>query len=245
MSQIGIYLITNNCNGKKYVGQSINIPRRYAEHLRSGQPDKYNIKNKKDLKLPIHMAMQKYGIENFTLSILELCDKSKLNEREKFWIKKLNTNDKNCGYNLTEGGQDNFQLSGELHSQAKLTQQEVNNIKLLLQENKLSLTEINGLYPKISKSTISMINQGKVWKDKNLNYPLRPTNFGSAGSKNPRAKLNETEVQKIRLMQSKGMKLADIANQYPQVSQSTIKAIYYGQSFKHLPVWDIKNKKWK
>ena len=54
------------------------------------------------------MAMQKYGIENFTLSILELCDKSKLNEREKFWIKKLNTNDKNCGYNLTEGGQDNF-----------------------------------------------------------------------------------------------------------------------------------------
>ena len=32
---IGIYLITNNVNQKKYVGQSNNIERRTKEHLRS------------------------------------------------------------------------------------------------------------------------------------------------------------------------------------------------------------------
>lgn len=31
---IGVYLITNNINGKMYIGSSINIERRWKEHLR-------------------------------------------------------------------------------------------------------------------------------------------------------------------------------------------------------------------
>ena len=80
---VGIYLITNKVNNKKYIGQSINIERRYKEHLRSGQPEKYAHKGKRDINTPIHKAMQKYGITNFSITILEECLPKELDEKEK------------------------------------------------------------------------------------------------------------------------------------------------------------------
>ena len=71
VKMIGIYLITNNINGKIYIGQSVDIHRRFLEHLRAGQPEKYANKKERDLNTPIHLAMQKYGVNNFSLSILE------------------------------------------------------------------------------------------------------------------------------------------------------------------------------
>jgi group I intron endonuclease len=70
----GIYLIRNLKNNKIYIGQSKDILRRWQEHLRSGQPEKYSIKSERDFKAPIHRAMQKYGIENFSIQVLEICE---------------------------------------------------------------------------------------------------------------------------------------------------------------------------
>lgn len=55
--------------------------------------------------------MKKYGIEHFHIEVLEKT--SKLDEREKYWIKKFNSNNKNIGYNILAGGQDNITLCGE------------------------------------------------------------------------------------------------------------------------------------
>jgi group I intron endonuclease len=74
------------------------------EHLRSGQPEKYSIKSERDKNVPIHQAMQKYGIDNFEARVLEECERSKLDEKEKYWISHFNSNNKEIGYNLTEGG---------------------------------------------------------------------------------------------------------------------------------------------
>ena len=75
---IGIYLITNKVNGKKYVGQSIDIEERWKDHIWAS----------KKSKLLIYRAMRKYGIDNFDFSILEECSIDKLDEREIYWIKK-------------------------------------------------------------------------------------------------------------------------------------------------------------
>ena len=50
--------------------------------------------------------MKKYGIEHFHYEILEdnILDKKELSEREKYWIKKLNTIRPN-GYNIASGGE--------------------------------------------------------------------------------------------------------------------------------------------
>ena len=45
--------------------------------------------------------MNKYGVENFVFEVIEECDNTE--EREKFWIKELNTYG-STGYNATLGG---------------------------------------------------------------------------------------------------------------------------------------------
>ena len=41
--------------------------------------------------MPIHKAMHKYGIENFSLVVIEECEISLLDEKEKYYINCFNT----------------------------------------------------------------------------------------------------------------------------------------------------------
>lgn len=53
----------------------------------------------------IKRLLSKYGEDRFTCELLEECFSEKqLNEREIFWIDKLNCRDRNIGYNLASGG---------------------------------------------------------------------------------------------------------------------------------------------
>jgi group I intron endonuclease len=71
---IGIYKITSPTN-KIYIGQSINIERRYKEYSKS------NCKNQTKLFLSI----KKHGFENHKFEIIEECDVAILEERETYW----------------------------------------------------------------------------------------------------------------------------------------------------------------
>ena len=96
---IGIYKITNNINGKIYIGQSINIYERWKQH----EYKAFNC-NEKAYNSAIHQAYRKYGIENFSYEIIEECSPEQLDAREIYWIKQLNSLTPN-GYNITSGGQ--------------------------------------------------------------------------------------------------------------------------------------------
>lgn len=86
-----IYKITNKVNGKSYIGQT-----RYTVEFRWRQH-----KNKKD-DSHFHLAIQKYGADNFTVETLEECEVENLDSREIFYIAKYNTFME--GYNTTIGG---------------------------------------------------------------------------------------------------------------------------------------------
>lgn len=93
-----IYVITNNVNGKKYVGQTTDVDKRWYAH-------QYCSKNRTDHNIYLYNAINKYGIEEFTFKIIESnVSLSEVNEREEYWIKNLNTHSPN-GYNLTIGGE--------------------------------------------------------------------------------------------------------------------------------------------
>lgn len=98
-----IYKITNTKNNKIYIGKTIgSINKRWREH-------KSNALNKTDNYL-LHLAMRKYGIENFIIEIVEECPNELLNEKEIYYIKFFNSyigqdKNKNCGYNMTPGGE--------------------------------------------------------------------------------------------------------------------------------------------
>lgn len=75
----GIYMWTNKLNGKKYVGSSVDLRRRLLEY--------YNVNRLLNEKsMPISVALLKYGYGNFTLTILETCDKDSLMSREKHFF---------------------------------------------------------------------------------------------------------------------------------------------------------------
>lgn len=93
-----IYIIKNDINSKVYIGQtSRSLEERWKEHLRSKC-------NKNEKHMLIKRAIFKYGKEHFTISILEKCDISKLDEREIYYIKFYDSYFK--GYNMTKGGQE-------------------------------------------------------------------------------------------------------------------------------------------
>ena len=89
-----IYLIKNNVNNKVYVGKTeLSIVERFKEHIRNSRKER--CKNR-----PLYRAMDKYGVENFTVSMIEETDRPE--DREVFWIAFYDSY-KN-GYNATLGG---------------------------------------------------------------------------------------------------------------------------------------------
>ena len=94
----GIYVITNNINGKQYVGLSKDCWRRWADHYSKS----YNSTRIDDLNKALYLAMRKYGRENFSFRIIEQCPPEELADKEKYWIQQLDTY--HNGYNASPGG---------------------------------------------------------------------------------------------------------------------------------------------
>jgi group I intron endonuclease len=78
----GIYMWTNKITGDIYIGQSVDL----ANRLKRYYNENYLEKNKSFL---ISRALIKYSHSCFSLTILEYCDKSELNEREQYYLDSL------------------------------------------------------------------------------------------------------------------------------------------------------------
>lgn len=87
----GIYSITNTINLKKYIGQSVNIHKRWNEHRRGKTGHLYN-------------SFKKYGIDNFDFKVICEVPQSALNDYEALYIKYYDTTNKSKGFNKTHGG---------------------------------------------------------------------------------------------------------------------------------------------
>lgn len=85
-----IYVIKNEITNMSYVGQTTKQPyQRWGEHLISiGKEDK-----------PLYVDMKLCGWQNFSFRVIEEVEDEKLNEREYYWIRRLDSF-KN-GYNHT------------------------------------------------------------------------------------------------------------------------------------------------
>lgn len=92
---IGIYKITNLENNKVYIGQSVDVSKRWKNHAKCGLGIDTPAGNK------LYKDMQAYGIWNFSWELLEKCSKEELNEKERFYIELYQS--KEYGYNTLKG----------------------------------------------------------------------------------------------------------------------------------------------
>ena len=151
----GIYKITNMVNGHAYIGQSVDIHKRWRRH----KADIKNINSEWHNSL-ICMAMRKYGIDNFEFKVLEECDFERLNEREIYWIAYYDTY--HDGYNRTLGG-DGLNIEPD---------EKTLGIFYDLENTELGNKEIGEKWG-VSENMVCGINTGYYWYQENREYPIR------------------------------------------------------------------------
>ena len=109
-----IYQITNDINGKIYIGKTERtVQERFKEHCKDAY--RRNFENR-----PLYAAMRKYGIQHFHVETLE--ETNAPEEREIYWIE-IKGSFKN-GYNATLGGEGKRYIDYDL---VVATYQEVKN----------------------------------------------------------------------------------------------------------------------
>ena len=98
-----IYKITNDINGKVYIGQTKHsIASRWKSHQytasHSGKHGCTYLCN----------AINRYGADHFSIEEVEKCSNEILNDKERYWIQYYQSYREENGYNLTLGGDSGF-----------------------------------------------------------------------------------------------------------------------------------------
>ena len=96
-TKCGIYKITNTITDECYIGQSVDVYKRWCEHCKCGLGIDTPPGNK------LYKAIQEYGLENFTFELLTECTQSELNEKERYFIELYQAD--TFGYNSNKGVQ--------------------------------------------------------------------------------------------------------------------------------------------
>ena len=91
----GIYKITNQETGECYIGQAVDVRRRWMDHCKAG----LGIDTPQGNQL--YAAMQEYGLDVFSFELLLECKPEELNEKEKYFIELYNSDA--VGYNGNKG----------------------------------------------------------------------------------------------------------------------------------------------
>ena len=91
----GIYKITNQVTDQCYIGQGVDVSRRWKEHAKYGLGIDTPQSNK------LYQAIEEYGLYNFSFELIEECSREKLNEKEKYYIDLYQSYE--YGYNSNKG----------------------------------------------------------------------------------------------------------------------------------------------
>lgn len=101
-----LYIIENLINHKVYIGITKQNPNdRWIQH-------KYDARHR-SRNYPLYNSMNKYGIENFSFTVLidNVESPEELSNLEVEYIKKYNSTNRDYGYNLEPGGRKDYTIS--------------------------------------------------------------------------------------------------------------------------------------
>lgn len=233
---IGIYKITEKENPNMfYIGKSNNIERRFKEHIQ---------KSYAQSRIPFDDYISKKGKDAFNYEILEECSLEELNQKEAYWIKKLKA--KESG-NKFDGGLTN--VIGENNPKAKLTEDDVKKIRKAYTEHKKQKEVYEEFKDKISFGYFQNLWQGRAWShimpevftEENKKYYIYQNSKGENGSS---AKFTNQEVINIRKRYVEETAKQIYEDYKDRVSYQAFQAMLWGRSYKNLPIYKKKEKKW-
>lgn len=109
----GIYAIKNLANGKVYVGSAVNLRKRFLLHTS-------NLTKGNHCNTKLSKAVTKYGFDNFSFTLLSLCDLADLLQVETTYIDSLKSVD--TGYNICKEGRSALGVKRSLETRKKLSE---------------------------------------------------------------------------------------------------------------------------
>ena len=186
-----IYQITNLINGKIYIGKTErSVQERWREHIRDSQKEENRHR-------PLYRAFNKYGIENFSIEIIE--ETSIPEEREIFWIEQKRSF-KN-GYNATIGGDGKPYLDYDLIIATYNELQSIRDTALKIGCNETTVSRIlkSNHIQKLSSQEVNIKKFGKIVNQYDLNNNFIqsfPSVNAAANSLNKKGVSHITEVCK-------------------------------------------------
>lgn len=214
-----IYTITNILDGKIYVGYSSNYKHRIENHLSSLSLSKHTNEH-------LQRAVNKYGIENFQIEILEECEEKFLTALEHYWCNILNTHNDKYGYNIKPTHPDNKSgvSSSRIHKKG-IIQYGVNG-KKIAEFNSIkeatNITKIHHISASCKGKRVSA--GGYLWRysTENLNIIENP----------PRVikNLTKEEVKEVRRLRKEGKtyrELSILFNISPRSISDIIRNVFH------------------
>ena len=156
-----IYQITNLINGKIYIGKTErSVSERWREHIKDSQKEENKHR-------PLYRAFNKYGLENFSIEIIE--ETLTPEEREIFWIEQKRSF-KN-GYNATIGGDGKPYLDYDLIIATYNELQSIRDTALKIGCNETTVSRIlkNNHIQKLSSQEVNIKKFGKIVNQYDLN----------------------------------------------------------------------------
>jgi group I intron endonuclease len=193
-----IYKISHKGSGKVYVGQTIDIERRWREHCASRCLTSTDIFRKNHTSL-IRNAILKHGKETFTFEVLETTSQVMVNDREIHHIKEQGALYPS-GYCISKGGNGASQ-GHSLESRRKMSEAHIGKVLTEATRNKMSRARLGALNPAFGGSGTFCVPVGKYSPDgifiegfsssvqaaKSLDLPFKAvmnTHIGASAQKN-------------------------------------------------------------
>jgi len=193
-----IYCIVNKLNAKRYVGQALSyimvknkikkhgIEGRFAVHIKSA--------NKFSESCPkLYNAMRKNGTANFSISVIEVCNKTELLEKETMWIKILDT--ANYGYNIVTNFVGTKKYSNQEYDERRISRKDKISISM-----KEKWKESEYSIKTQEKNLIAAKNRAASGKSRKNNVDLPPNIYET------------TDGYDIRIMRNNKYKITSVTS---------------------------------
>jgi group I intron endonuclease len=225
-----VYLITNQVNGKKYIGKTgKSLVDRLKQHKKRAKND--NLKS-----YLLHRSMKKHGIDNFQIELIEAFN----NQDEAYQAEAKNITEYNTfhgdGYNLTSGG--TGMGCGENHPDSSLSNEDVSHIKWIIDNVDTTDKQIADYYH-VGISAIEHIRRNSTWTDikkqkPDFDIPDSLERKRLIGENGNNTKITNKQAGEIKwLVENTNMTYGQISSHYP-VSKNIPKDIKHGKSWVHV-----------
>lgn len=219
-----LYRITNNINGKVYIGITNNYKKRWSNH---------GLENS-----VISKAIKKYGKDNFTFEVL--FDNVPIENIDQLEIDQIQLHNSLVpnGYNVAKGGhyysQDTEKLckKGADNGNANLTYEEAKYIKDHRNEPMYLLYEL--FNEKITYDAFRKVYHNQTYQNIEPTVPEYPYNAEFSGQFATKAKLNYEEVCELREQYNDGIYWENAYEKYKDLypNKWDFWNVYYGNRYK-------------